>query len=1061
MLVYVLGVNSIVPAAALRKIDRQRLIAARVNGMKIETLLIAARPGTNAAVAQHVTELGASVRFREDSVDYLRVNAPVERLAEIAELPEVEVAAIDGPQMYYTTQDMPAKTRVQTAPPGANTPAENPFLPTQDIGAPQFIRNHPTFDGRGVTIANLDGDIPDILSPELQRATTLDGVSIQKITSVINSLDPIDDESPLKIDLANEVDAKGGVFAARASTYRVAADGRYRFGLFDTAPFGSLLRPYLNGGRSELAVLWDEQSNAVWIDTNQNQSFADETPLTDYNKSHKAGVLGRDDPATPERETVAFMILTDKEHKLVYLAPLVNKHTTATASVAAGNGFFGGRMNGVAPGAQIAAVLRRSVTHSLIEAMILSLMNPKIDLVSLQWSALMPPHDGSSIVGVTFQRLVEKYKKPIFASADNLGPGIATNTEAAAADGVISVGGYVSRQTWQSNFGIVAAQPDGVINLSARGPRADGGFKPDVVAPAVSASASFGASSQTFSPFALPPGYSSGSGTSIACPMVSGAAALLISAAKQTGVPYDAERIRWSLKSTARYLAGAAAHEQGSGLIDVAAAWEALKRAPAPVEIKSSAPINVGYYLPRHGAGIYEREGWQPGQSVQRTITFTRTSGKAKPVDYLLRWTGNDGAFASASTIRLPLNVPVSLPVTIEAKSAGVHSAILSLDEPQGARSVYQVMNTIVAADQFSERNEYTIRREGSAEYPYYTSYFFNVPPDTTAFKLETDIHEGTLRLRFMRPSGKELDQAHDVPVRWLPEYQTGGKLDRVITAPEPGVWQVVIENQSLSVPGELTSSAQRARFSLTASVFAAKAAAPLNQLSAARPNLEQLGFANAYAPFVGDYIATPLGSAFSRSISFTPGDEGIVYEVNVPAGANNLTATIAGGGSTQADVDLYLYFCERDQCELKGYGTRPGADERVAVTRPQAGKWKVVIDPFFVPAGTLTIDYTDVFTHPAFGSMTPETSAAVFAGDRTSSENFATHIDAVPTRNRRLVGLVQLMSREVATVGYEYDAATKRVEALKERVPLAESLIELQAEVNKPKPLIGSATSQ
>jgi hypothetical protein len=52
-------------------------------------------------------------------------------------------------------------------------------------------------------------------------------------------------------------------------------------------------------------------------------------------------------------------------------------------------------------------------------------------------------------------------------------------------------------------------------------------------------------------------------------------------------------------------------------------------------------------------------------------------------------------------------------------------------------------------------------------------------------------------------------------------------------------------------------------------------------------------------------------------------------------------------------------------------------------------------------------------------------------------------------------------MSRDVATVGYEYDAATKRVEALKERVPLAESLIELQAEVNKPKPLIGSATSQ
>ena len=95
-------------------------------------------------------------------------------------------------------------------------------------------------------------------------------------------------------------------------------------------------------------------------------------------------MLGQDNPATPLRETVAFTLLIDSPHKLIYLAPLVNGHATSTASIAAGHNFFGGQMNGVAPGARIASALRKSVTHSFIETMILTIKNPKIDLVSLQ-----------------------------------------------------------------------------------------------------------------------------------------------------------------------------------------------------------------------------------------------------------------------------------------------------------------------------------------------------------------------------------------------------------------------------------------------------------------------------------------------------------------------------------------------------------------------------------------------------------------------------------------------------------------------------------------------------
>lgn len=1044
--------------ARFLKVDRQRLIAARLEGKKTVMLLVASRPGENTNVAQQVTALGANVRFREDSVDYLRFLAPTARVDEILRLRGIEVVAIDGVQMYDTLQDSSEVARKKTPPPDVNTPAENPFLPTRDIGAPQFIRDHPTFDGRGVTIGNLDGNTPDLLAPELQRATTLDGRSVPKIIDVVNSLDPMDDtDSSLRIDMSNEVQAQLERFDFKGMTYRVQSDGPYRLGFFEVARFGSgLLRKYLpetaTATRDQLAVLWDEKTSAVWVDTNQNQSFVDETKLTDFNVSYQAGILGQDNPATPLRETVAFTILIDSAHKLVYLAPLANGHATNTASVAAGNGFFGGGMNGVAPGAQIASLLQKSVTHSMVEGMILTIKNPKVDLVSMQWAAMIPPQDGKSVLGIIFDRLVEKYKKPIFVGADNRGPGINTTTESATADRVISVGGYINKQTWQSNYGVTSSADDALVNLSSRGPRADGGFKPDVVAPAAAVSAVFGASSQPNAPFVLPPGYSSGSGTSLACPMVSGAAALLISAAKQTGVAYDAERIRWALRSSARYLPEIGAHEQGSGLINVSAAWEALKRAPAPVKISSSTRINVsaGPYLatPHHGPGIYDREGWQPGLSGQRSITFTRTSGSAQPIDYVLRWTGNDGTFSSPTKIRLPLNTPVALPVTIAVKTPGAHSAILNLDQPDGAQSIYQVMNTVVAADQFTPQNNFTVSRGAAISYPGYESFFFNVPPNTGAFRIDAKIDQGTLRLRFMRPSGKALDEPRDIPPRWQPQYQTGGNLDRVIVNPETGVWQVIIENQSPSAPGELTTDAQRARLTLTASVFGTEAQTPLTRLSAARPEYKQVRMMNNYAPFAGAYTESSLGSAYSNRFSIAPGDEATVYDINVPPGAGLLSARTSSSTSRQADVDLYLYLCANNQCELKAYSTRNGVDESVTIARPQAGKWKLVIDPVSPPATGLTLDYTDIFTHPAFGSLVPLSSQVNFGTNTISDANLSFQISAAPTGNRRLVGVLQLLSRDSYTVYYEYNPTTKKIEPIKERVSFGEATIELRSRV-------------
>lgn len=1055
------------PVSKLRKVDRERLIAAKLEGKTQVMVLLASTPGANASVVRELTSLGGEVRFREDTVDYVRAKVPVDHITDVARLSAVQVIAVDGVQMYDTSQQIPVDESKRIPAPDASTGSENPFLATRDIGAPQFVREHPTFDGRGVTIANVDGNSPDILAPELQSALSLEGKHVPKFSNVINALDPVDDESSLRVDMSKEVEARNQRCEWTQTTYSTPADGKYRIGFFDVNGFGNgLLRPYLpqlKSDNSSIAILWDEQANRVWVDTNSNNSFTDETALTDFNSSYTPGVFGKDDPRTPLRETVAFVVLTNPQHKLIYLAPLVNGHATMTASVAVGQGFFGSQMNGVAPAARVASVLRKSATHSMIESMILAVKDPNVDLVSLQWAALMPPQDGNSVVGVVFQRLVEKYKKPIFSSADNLGPGISTNGEPAVANAVISVGGYVNRLTWQSNYGITTKANDTLVNLSARGPRVDGGFKPDLVAPAAVVAADFATDGQRAeTPFALPPGYSSGAGTSSACPMASGAAALLISAAKQSGVPYDAQKIAWALKTSARFLPGIGAHEQGNGLINVGAAWEALKRAPSLATISSATQINVaiGAYLqtPHMGPGIYEREGWQAGQSGQRAITFTRTSGEAKPTDYIIRWTGNDGTFNSPTRIRLPLNTPVELPVTIKPQTPGAHSAIINLDELDGAHAIYQVMNTVIAAEQFKAGEDFTVTREGYAEFPGYATYFFAVPENASAFKVDVRVQQGTVRLRFMRPTGKEFDHAHDTPVRWPSQYQSGGTLDRIISDPEPGVWQVIVENQNLVLPGESDSESRRARFHLTAAVFRAEPIPVTDFNTKVRDitNRRQVRFANHLASFNGYYAETPFGSGFTNRLTINEGSEPIVYEINVPPGATSLRAGLSASSAKEADVDLYLYFCAKT-CELKAFNARIGSNESVIVAQPESGKWKVVIDPVSIPAGALTIDYFDIFTHPAFGSLAPLNSRTALAKDANVAAEVVTKIDAFPAGNRRLVGIVELMNWEVATTRYEYNATTKRVEPIKERVVLAEALLELQNALNKSNVLTGA----
>src|SRR5205085_12418376 len=106
----------------------------------------------------------------------------------------------------------------------------------------------------------------------------------------------------LLLNMQAEVTADRGKLNFQNQSFTIADGGPYRAGMLDerfSRAAGDLNRDGNRAGSSGLfAVLWNESTNTVWIDTNQNHDFTDEKPLTDYRLHHELGLFGKAIPPT-------------------------------------------------------------------------------------------------------------------------------------------------------------------------------------------------------------------------------------------------------------------------------------------------------------------------------------------------------------------------------------------------------------------------------------------------------------------------------------------------------------------------------------------------------------------------------------------------------------------------------------------------------------------------------------------------------------------------------------------------------------------------------------------
>lgn len=561
--------------------------------------------------------------------------------------------------------DTPPTRKPRVAPP--QVAFQLGLMPLASTGMSAWRLAHASADGRGVLIAVLDGGvdpaIPGLLTTSTGEPKILDVRDFSGETDV-----------PLALLAAPDLNGcaalSDGMALCGVQSIVASADpgsGAYGGVLRElpigNPPFADLNHNGTNRDRFGVVVVRRQGQYFAYVDTNGDGSLADEQPLADYLVRRETFAFGTPETRGQGLVTAVVNLVEDNGRPRLAIV-LGGDHGTHVAGIAAGHTIYGvAGFDGVAPGAQLLSLKISnnarggvSTTGSMLRAMQYAdrfARERHLPLVMNMSFGVGNANEGRAAMDSIIDDFLLSHPDDFFAiAAGNDGPGTSTLGEPGSSEMAFAVGASYPAPFAQLQFGVAS---DFMGWWSSRGGEL---AKPDIVAPGVA--------------YSTVPEWERGGevkgGTSMATPVVSGLAAVLVSAMLQEQRATSPAAVAQALRAGARPFAGESFIDQGPGLAQIEPAYQYLR---------------AGHEAPR-----YRVEALPPGS--QRADVARAQRARLTPGAY--RRTGLTGAADTVQRFRVSLVRNPAVPrrartyrLTSDAAWLRAATATMTIDSTTGS----------------------------------------------------------------------------------------------------------------------------------------------------------------------------------------------------------------------------------------------------------------------------------------------------------------------------------------------------------------------------------------
>lgn len=515
---------------------------------------------------------------------------------------------------------------------------EWPFLDTKAMEADKFISQNPQYDGRGVVIFILDNSV-DPLIPGLTLTT-------EGKVKVIDMQD-FSNQTVLNLKEAKQENLDGTEVLSDGDFYLKGwqnltikpTDGKYFIATLNEATSykNSAVPDINNNGKttdvfgflaykvSKDQVAKDFQgfikpNEEIWVyyvDDDNDGHIDNNKPMFDYKYNYDTFDFWQGEKGKRPLVTMSANVSSGS----IVINTCDGSHGSHCAGIAAGNDIYGAEGNdGVAPGAYVVSLKIGSnelsggatTCESMKKAYeygvkFLEESGFQFGVYSMSYGIGSETPGESTIEDFLNKFSIDNPNVVVITSNGNSGPGINSTGNPAGAQNVLSVGAMLPPIILKDLYGSQRSSA-WVTHFSSRGGETN---KPDVVAPG-------GASSAV-------PAFEHGDrfwGTSMSCPEVAGAAAVLASAAITNNLKFDGMMLQKAIKYTAKPISGYTHIDQGNGLVNIPAAYEYLKILSERKEYEKILTYDIStantFYPSKSGyAAFWKSNGYYPADEKQ------------------------------------------------------------------------------------------------------------------------------------------------------------------------------------------------------------------------------------------------------------------------------------------------------------------------------------------------------------------------------------------------------------------------------------------------------------